>query len=170
MDFGIGKFPSHFIKFWKMLCNCSLKIYRLQICMGMGISLIILTSGSTSAKVNFQSHSGFSSSGWVLFSFRKISALALSSKSSKKKKKKKLLPFFFFLINLFIYFWLCWVFVACGLSLVAVSGGYPLLRCAGFSLRWLLLLQSTGSRCTGFSSCGSWAQQLWLVGSRAQAQ
>ena len=33
----------------------------------------------------------------------------------------------FFLINLFIlciYFWLCWVFVAaCGLSLVAASGG-----------------------------------------------
>ena len=33
--------------------------------------------------------------------------------------------FFFFLINLFIYFWLLWVFVAVrGLSLVAVSGGY----------------------------------------------
>ena len=40
-----------------------------------------------------------------------------------------------------------WVFVAaCGLSLVAVSGGYSLLRCVGFSLRWLLLLQSMGSR------------------------
>ena len=26
------------------------------------------------------------------------------------------------------------------------------------------------SRCAGFSSCGTWAQQLWLVGSRAQAQ
>ena len=25
--------------------------------------------------------------------------------------------------------------------------------CTGFSLRWLLLLQSTGSRCAGFSSC-----------------
>ena len=33
-----------------------------------------------------------------------------------------------------------------------------------------LLLQSTGSRRTGFSSCGAWAQQLWLAGSRAQAQ
>ena len=29
------------------------------------------------------------------------------------------------------------------------------LRYAGFSLWWLLLLQSTGSRCAGFSSCGS---------------
>ena len=48
--------------------------------------------------------------------------------------------------------------------------GYSSLRCVGFSLWWLLLLQSTGSRHTGFSSCGMWAQQWWLVGSRAQAQ
>ena len=27
-----------------------------------------------------------------------------------------------------------------------------------------------GSRCVGFSSCGSRAQELWLAGSRAQAQ
>ena len=31
-------------------------------------------------------------------------------------------------------------------------------------------MQSTGSRCAGFSCCGAGAQQLWLVGSRAQAQ
>ena len=64
----------------------------------------------------------------------------------------------FFFFNLFIYylFWLCWVFIAAhGLSLVAVSSGYSLLRCAGFSLRWLLLLRSTGSRRAGFSSCGT---------------
>ena len=71
--------------------------------------------------------------------------------------------FFFYFINLFIlfiyYFWLCWVFVAvCGLSLVAESGGYSSLRCTGFSLRWLLLLWSTGSRRAGFSSCGTRAQ------------
>ena len=55
----------------------------------------------------------------------------------------------------FIYFWLHWVFVvACGLSLVATSGGYSSLQCAGFSLRWLLLLWSTGSRHAGFNSCG----------------
>ena len=60
---------------------------------------------------------------------------------------------------LFIYFWLCWVFVAeGGLSLVAVSGGYSSSWCMGFSLRWLLLLRSTGSRRAGFSSCGTWAQ------------
>ena len=70
----------------------------------------------------------------------------------------------FFKIYLFIKFiylfiWLHWVFVAMrGLSLVAASGGYSLLQCAGFSLRWLLLLQSTGSRHAGFRSCGTRAQ------------
>ena len=48
---------------------------------------------------------------------------------------------------LFIYLWLLWIFIAaCGLSLVAASGGYSLLWCTGFSLCWLLLLWSPGSR------------------------
>ena len=52
--------------------------------------------------------------------------------------------------SLFFYFWLHWVFVAaCRLSLVAASRGNPSLRCVGFLLRWLLLLQSTGSRHVG---------------------
>ena len=69
----------------------------------------------------------------------------------------------FLKINVFIYFWLRWVFVAArGLSLVAASGGYSSLRCAGFSLRWLLLLRSTGSRRAGFSSCGSRAPERRL--------
>ena len=75
---------------------------------------------------------------------------------------------FFLKINLFIlfiYFWLRWVFgAACGLSLVAASGGYSSLQYAGFSLRWLLLLWSTGSRHAGFSSCSMQAQQLWRMG------
>ena len=79
--------------------------------------------------------------------------------------------FFKIFIYLFMYFWLLWFFAAaCGLSLVAASRGYSSLWCACFSLRWLLLLRSMGSRHMGFSSCGSWAQQLWLVCSRAQAQ
>ena len=65
----------------------------------------------------------------------------------------------------FIYFWLHCVFVAaCGLSLVGASGGYSSLWCASFSLWWLLLLRSMDSRCTGFSSCGTWAQELWHTG------
>ena len=71
------------------------------------------------------------------------------------------LSFFKFIYLSFIYFWLRWVFVAARrLSLVAVSGGYSLLQCACFSLQWLLLLRSTGSRHAGFSSRGMWAQQL----------
>ena len=59
--------------------------------------------------------------------------------------------FFVFLnLFLFIYFWLCWVFVSVqGLSLVAVSGGHSSSQCAGLSLSWPLLLQSTGSRRAG---------------------
>ena len=61
-------------------------------------------------------------------------------------------------IYLFIYFWLHRVFIAaCELSLFVASRGYSSLWCTGFmgfSLRWLLLLQGMGSRCTGFSSCG----------------
>ena len=63
------------------------------------------------------------------------------------------------LIHSFINLLLRWVFVAARrLSLVAASGGYSLLRCAGFSLQWLLLLRSMGSRHAGFSSCGMRAQ------------
>ena len=36
-----------------------------------------------------------------------------------------------------------------GLSLVEASRDYSLLQCVGFSLWWLLLLQSTGSRHAG---------------------
>ena len=40
-----------------------------------------------------------------------------------------------FLWFFFLFFWLCWVFVAaCGLSLVAASGGYSLLWCVHFSM------------------------------------
>ena len=68
-------------------------------------------------------------------------------------------------IYAFIYLWLHWVFVAaCRLSLVVASWGYSSLWCAGFSLRWLLLLQSVGSRYAGISSCGMWAQELWHTG------
>ena len=57
-------------------------------------------------------------------------------------------------IFLFIYlFRLHWVFVpARRLSLVAASRDYFSLWCADVSLRWLLLLRSTGSRRAGFSS------------------
>ena len=90
----------------------------------------------------------------------------------------------FLILFSYLFFWLRWVFIAVRrLSPVAASRGYYSLRCVGFSLRWLLLLWSMGSRCTGFgccgtraleragfSSCSTRAQELWLAGSRAQAQ
>ena len=43
--------------------------------------------------------------------------------------------FFKKIIYLFIYFWLCWVFISVQeLSLVAASGGHSSSRCAGLSL------------------------------------
>ena len=50
------------------------------------------------------------------------------------------------------------------LSLVTESRGHSLLWCTGFSLLWLLLLHSTGSGHTGFSSCSMQTQQLWHMG------
>ena len=65
---------------------------------------------------------------------------------------------------------LCWVFVAAHrLSLVAGSGGYSSSQCVGFSLRWLFLLQNTGSRCVGFSSCSSQALECRLSSFGARA-
>ena len=67
-----------------------------------------------------------------------------------------------FLFNKCIYF--IYLFLAalglccCARALVAASGGYSSLQCASFSLPWLLLLGSTGSRHAGFSSCGTRAQ------------
>ena len=67
--------------------------------------------------------------------------------------------FFFFHFYLFIYLFIYLVFVAAlRLSLVAMSGGYSSLQCAGFSLWWPLLLQSMGSGHRGFSSCSTRAQ------------
>ena len=58
--------------------------------------------------------------------------------------------FFFKYFFLFIYLWLCWVFVSVwGLSLVVASGGHSSSWCAGLSPLRPLLLRSTGSRRAG---------------------
>ena len=57
---------------------------------------------------------------------------------------------FYVCMYLFIYLWLCWVFISVrGLSLVVVSGGHSSSQCTGLSLSWPLLLRSTGSRRAG---------------------
>ena len=64
--------------------------------------------------------------------------------------------FFFNFIYLFVYFWLCWVFVSVrGLSLVAASGGHFSLWCAGLSLSWPLLVAEHRLQMRRPSNCGS---------------
>ena len=66
---------------------------------------------------------------------------------------------FIYLFPYFIYLWLCWVFAAVrGLSTVAVSKGCSPAAVSGLLTRWLLLLQSTGSRRVGFSGGSTRAQ------------
>ena len=68
---------------------------------------------------------------------------------------------FFFFFNLFIYFWLCWVFVSVrGLSLVVASGGHSSSLHVGLSLSQPLLLQEHRLQTRRLSSCGSRAQLL----------
>ena len=73
-------------------------------------------------------------------------------------KERIHMPFFFKKI-VFIYFWLCWVFVAtCGPSPVVANQGYSSLWCPGFlSLWWLILLWSMAPGVRGL-------QQLHLRG------
>ena len=73
--------------------------------------------------------------------------------------------FFFFFLNIIFYLFLFFSLAALGLccctwtfSSCSERGGYSLLQCSGFSLRWLVLLWSMGSRCAGFNSCGARAQ------------
>ena len=78
----------------------------------------------------------------------------------------------------YLYLFICCAGSSCSEGLFSTSGeqGYSSLQCMGFSLRWLLLLRSTGSRLMGFSShstravvvmhgfnsCGSWALEHGL--------
>ena len=55
-------------------------------------------------------------------------------------------------------------------SLVAASGGYPLVGMHELLIAVAFLVVSTGPRCTGLSSCSLWAQQFKLLVTRAQAQ
>ena len=67
-------------------------------------------------------------------------------------------------LYLFIYYYyfllsLVFIFLTNKLIYLFILGHVgSSLRCVGFSLQWLLLLWSMGSRCVGFSSCGTQAQ------------
>ena len=65
------------------------------------------------------------------------------------------------LLKIYLYFLLCWVFVAAlGCFLVVASGGYVLLQCEVFSLCGF-------SHCSGFSCCRVWT--LGCIGSTVAA-
>ena len=76
-----------------------------------------------------------------------------------KKKTKRLK------VILFMHLFLAELGLHCYMdfSIVAVSRAYSLAAVSGFSMRWLLLLQTTASR-----GCG--LKRLRFPGSRAQAQ
>ena len=78
-------------------------------------------------------------------------------------------PFSFIYFFIFI-FWLCWVFVAArGLFSSCSKQGLLSVVVRRLLIGWLLLLQSTGSRRVGFSSCGSWALERRLSSCGARA-
>ena len=71
------------------------------------------------------------------------------------------LVLFVFLINSLLFLAAHHLCCCAWLPPAAGTGGYSSLWCTGFSLQRLHLLQSTGSRCSGFSRCSLWAQYLW---------
>ena len=64
---------------------------------------------------------------------------------------------FFKILNIYLFLAVLGLHSSHGLSLIAESRAYSLALVPGFSLWWLLLLQSMGSRACGL-------QQLWLLG------
>ena len=84
---------------------------------------------------------------------------------------------FFVLINLFIYllnFWLRWVFIAahrlfstCGERGATLHCSVQASHCGGFSR---CRARALGAWASVVVARGTRAQQLWLMGSRAQAQ
>ena len=70
--------------------------------------------------------------------------------------------FNFFFCILFVFFDCTASSLLCGLSLVMASKGYSSLQCTDFSLWCHLLLWSTGSRYSGFSSCITQVQQFHI--------
>ena len=78
--------------------------------------------------------------------------------------------FFFFNFYLFIYFCCAGSSLLGGLSPVAASREIFLqFWYTSFSLRWLLLLRSIGSRAEGSISCGPWAQLFLVPGLQSTA-
>ena len=75
------------------------------------------------------------------------------------------------LFILFIYFWLLWVFRCCAWAFSSCSEqGLLFIAVRELLIAVASLVAEHRLQTRRLSSCGMWAQQLWLVGSRAQAQ
>ena len=90
---------------------------------------------------------------WTIYKYVWKSRLSFSTNVSWQVTQMGYTFFLFkahLLLKIFIYLFLAVLGLCClGFSLVVVSGGYSLLQCSGFSLWWLLLLQSTDFRAHG---------------------
>ena len=77
----------------------------------------------------------------------------------------------FFYIILFLYFWLCWVFIA-GRAFLQLLGAGATLHCSAQASHYggLSCCRAQALGLMGLSSGGTRAQQLRFQGSRAQAQ
>ena len=74
-------------------------------------------------------------------------------------------------VNLHVFIYLFLKFIYFIYLFLATLGLHCYVWAFSSCREWgLLLLKSTGSRCRDFSSCGTWAQQLWLTGSRVQTR
>ena len=74
-------------------------------------------------------------------------------------------PIFLFKKKIFIYPLLAALGLhCCSFALVVVSRGYSWLQCIASYRGRFSCWQSMASRCLGFSSCSTWAQQLWHMG------
>ena len=81
--------------------------------------------------------------------------VTLILQSGKTKRSSILL----FKMYLFIYFWLCWIFIAGQAFLYwQLAGGTLKLQCVGFSLSGFSCCRVRALGHAGFSSCGTWGQ------------
>ena len=76
---------------------------------------------------------------WTRFCVHLLDLLQLTTSTSSPLPALKFCMLAFLNFHLFIYAWLCWVFLL-------LRAGFLQLWCAGFLLRWLLLLRSSRAR------------------------
>ena len=121
---------------------------------------LLFSCGKILDFTDFQ-HSHVVSKYWVTDSFS-FSILSYSRFRVLKARGTQV-TFFFFKVYLFTLLF-TYVFYFIAVHELSRLWATLWLQCVSFSFQWLLLLQSMGFKCSGFSSCSVWAQQLRLIG------